>query len=99
MIEIRREEGWISILVQVIPRASRNAIQGEAGGLLRIAIKAPPVDQAANEELIRFLADRLGIRRRQITILAGHQQRRKRIALEGVGEEVVRSALSIETAR
>ena len=99
MIEIRREEGRVSIWVQVIPRASRSAIQGEVGGLLRIAIKAPPVDNAANEELIRFLADRLGIPRRQITIVTGRQQRRKRIALEGVGEEAVRCALSIETAR
>lgn len=94
MIEVRQEEGRVSVWVQVIPRASRNAIQGEAEGVLRIAIQAPPVENAANEELIRFLADRLGIARRQITILAGHHQRRKRIAIEAIGEDALRQALS-----
>lgn len=94
VIEVRREEGRVSVWVQVVPRASRSAIQGEAEGVLRVAIKAPPVENAANEELIRFLADRLGIARRQVTILAGHRQRRKRIAFLGVDEEALRLALS-----
>ena len=99
MIEVRREEERVSFWIQVVPHASRNAIQGEAEGVLRVAIKAPPVENAANEELIRFLADRLGIARRQITILAGHHQRRKRIAIEGVGEEALRLALTSGAAR
>jgi len=94
VIEVRQEERQVSFWVQVIPRASRNAIQGEAEGVLRVAIQAPPVENAANEELIRFLADRCGIARRQITILAGHHQRRKRIAIEAIGEDAVRVALS-----
>ncbi|MFZ4627398.1 MAG: DUF167 domain-containing protein [Blastocatellia bacterium] len=94
MIEVRREERRVCFWVQVVPRASRNAIQGEAEGVLRVAIQAPPVENAANEELIRFLADELGVARRQITILAGHHQRRKRIAIEAIGEDALRLALS-----
>ena len=97
MIEVRREEGRVNVWVQVVPRASRNAILGEAEGVLRVAIKAPPVENAANEELVRFLGERLGIARRQITIVAGHRQRRKRIAIEGIGEEALRQALSSST--
>ena len=97
MIEVRREEGRVSVWVQVVPRASRNAILGEAEGVLRVAIKVPPVENAANEELVRFLGERLGIARRQITIVAGHRQRRKRIAIEGISEEALRQALSSST--
>ena len=76
-----------TIWVQVVPRAARSEIRGVVAGDLRVAVAAPPVDDAANGELIRFLAHLLGIPRRKITILSGHHARRKRLALEGVTED------------
>ena len=50
---------------------------------MKVRIQAPPVDGAANEELVRFLADRLGVPKRAVTIVAGAAGRLKRVAIEG----------------
>ena len=70
--------------VIVVPRASRTGIAGEHGDALKIRLAAPPVDGAANEELIAFLAKRLGIRRAAISIRAGATSRRKTVAVESL---------------
>jgi uncharacterized protein (TIGR00251 family) len=85
-----RQQVSQTIWVQVVPRAARSEVRGEIAGHLRVAVAAPPVDDAANQELIRFLANLLGISRRQIAILSGHHTRRKRLSLEGVTEERLR---------
>ncbi len=72
----------LSVLVQ--PRASRNEIVGVQGGFLRIRLAAPPVDGAANEALVRFLAEELGVRRAAVTIVSGQRGRRKVVAVEGI---------------
>lgn len=67
----------MKIDVQVQPRASRNAIVGWKEGALRVALTAPPVDGAANDALIAFLADAWGLKRRQIRLVHGETSRRK----------------------
>ncbi len=57
MIEIRENDGGVSFAVRVQPRASRSEITGEWQGALRVRLTAPPVDDKANEELRRLLAD------------------------------------------
>lgn len=71
----------ISVYVQ--PRASRTEVVGWHGDAIKIRVKAPPVDGAANDELVRFLAKRLRIRHRDIAILSGTTSRTKRIGIEG----------------
>lgn len=66
------------------PRASRTEITGLHDGALRIRISAPPVDNAANKELIDFFAKQLRLPKRQITIESGATGRRKRIRLVGL---------------
>lgn len=73
--------------VYVQPRASRTGIAGRHGPDLKIRIASPPVDQAANEELLRFLAERLGIHRRNIRLISGVTSRRKVIEIDGVSAE------------
>ena len=66
--------------VRLLPRASRSEVVGGSGdGALRIRITAPPVEEAANRELIRFLAKTLGIRKSDLRIVAGTHSRSKRI--------------------
>lgn len=67
------------------PRASRTEITGLHDGALRIRISAPPVDNAANKELIDFFAKQLKLPKRQITIESGATGRRKRLRLAGLG--------------
>jgi hypothetical protein len=68
-------------------------VDGERAGAILIRLAAPPVDGAANEALIAFLADTLGVPRRQITIVAGHTSRDKRVRIDGVDQASARAAL------
>ena len=72
------------LVVHVVPRAATTAVAGRHGDAIKIRIAAPPVDGAANEELIRFLAVRLGIPRNRITITAGSSGRRKTVSIHGM---------------
>ena len=65
-------------------RARETAVAGRHGDALKIRLAAPPVDGAANTELVRFLAERLNVPRGAITIAAGHTGRRKTVRIEGV---------------
>jgi uncharacterized protein (TIGR00251 family) len=76
--------GGVELLVLVQPRASRTRVVGEHDGRLKVALSAPPVDGAANEALVEFLADALGVRRAEVALLDGHASRRKRLAVRGV---------------
>ena len=82
------------IAVRVQPRASRSEVAGTYGDALKIRIAAPPVDGAANEELIAFLSKRLGIPKSAVTIVRGMQGRDKQVAVEGLSEEEVRDRLA-----
>jgi uncharacterized protein len=70
--------------VKVQPRAPRSEVVGVLGDELKIKIAAPPVDSAANEALVEFLAERLDCPRRVITLLRGHRSPHKVLALHGL---------------
>jgi uncharacterized protein len=82
-----------TIDVRVIPRAGKSAIAGVRGNALLVRLNAPPVDGAANAELIDVLADALDIPKRAISIVAGERSRQKRVCIEGVTNELVASTL------
>ena len=69
--------------MRVVPRASRSEIVGEHDGALRVRIAAPPVDGAANEELVRLLSRELSLSRSAIEISAGHSSKLKRVKVAG----------------
>ena len=76
------------------PRASRTEIAGWHGDLIKIRVAAPPVNGAANEELIRFLAEYLRLPKSSVTVVAGHSTRRKTIAIHGLSAEEIASRLT-----
>src|SRR5580658_5853874 len=86
--------GSVSFYVQVQPRASRDAIEGEYSDALKIRLTAPPVDDRANEALVRLLAERLNVPRAAVRIVAGEKSRRKRVVVTGVKRERVLALLS-----
>ena len=69
------------------PRASRTEMAGRHGDALKVRLAAPPVDGAANEALVRFLADQLGVPRSAVRLESGAGGRAKVIAVEGIGLE------------
>ena len=81
--------------VRVIPRASKNQIQGVLGDALKIRLQAPPVDGKANDALVRFLADTLRLPARNISLLSGETGRNKRVLLIGLDEAEARARLNI----
>jgi uncharacterized protein (TIGR00251 family) len=74
----------IALSVRIQPRASKNEITRMENGGLKIRLTAPPVDGAANEALIRFLADTLSVPKSQIEISSGHTSRDKIVRIRGV---------------
>jgi hypothetical protein len=87
MIRFTAQEDAITFTVRVQPRATKSAIAGEVEGSLKIKLAAPPVDGAANEELIRFLAKLFGVARRDVTILSGATAKTKIIQINGLASE------------
>ena len=72
----RRGEA-VRFSVRLQPRASRNEIAGLQGSSLKIRVTAPPVDGLANQALIDFLSDSLGVSRRNVCIVSGQSSRTK----------------------
>ena len=83
------------LAVWVQPRASKTEVAGRHGDAIKIRIAAPPVDGAANEELIRFLAERLCVPRRAIQLKAGATGRRKTVEIVGLGLEEAERRLGL----
>ncbi len=74
------------LVVHVVPRAKRTEVAGRHGDALKIKLKAPPVDGAANAELVRFVAEQLGVRLAAVTITSGLTSRRKIVVVAGIRE-------------
>ena len=93
MIPIRDTPSGATFQVKVHPRAKKNAITGEVGEALKIALIAPPIDGRANEACIAFLAELLNVPRSSVTIAAGESSRSKVIRVAGLTAVEVRKQL------
>jgi uncharacterized protein len=71
----------------LLPNARRNEWAGLHDGALRLRLLAPPVDGAANQALMRWLADQFGVRLSQVELVSGTLSRRKRVALTCTPEQ------------
>ena len=81
--------------MHVVPRARATIVVGRHGDALQIRLAAPPVDGAANDELVRFLAEQLGVPRTAVTIAAGHTGRRKTVKITGIETAAALRALEV----
>ncbi len=93
MIAVRDTALGASFAVKVHPRAKKNAITGEVGDALKVALTAPPVEGKANEACIEFFAKLLKVPRSSVTIAAGQSSRNKVIRVAGVSATEVRTRL------
>ncbi len=83
----------VILKVRVHPRASKVSVGPAQEGVLCVRLTAPPVDNAANKQCVKALADVLGVRPRQVAIVSGHKSREKRVRVEGVDARRIREAL------
>jgi uncharacterized protein (TIGR00251 family) len=91
---LRAHADGVLLSVKLQPRASKNEIAAPLGGELKIKVTAPPVDAAANEALVKFLADKLDCPRGKVELIRGHTSRHKIILLHGFKLENVLPKLS-----
>lgn len=80
----------VRVSVQVQPRASKSEIVGLHGTALKVRLQSPPVDGAANASLEMLLAERLGVPRRAVRVVAGAASRAKTVEIDGTTEDAVR---------
>ncbi|SRR6266481_320548 len=90
---LRAESDGVTLSVKLQPRASANEIGEPLGNELRIKVTAPPVDSAANEALVRFLAERLDCPRNRIELVRGNTSRHKLLKLHGISAETALAKL------
>ena len=90
---LRTESDGVMLSVKLQPRASANEIGEPMGNELRIKVTAPPVDSAANEALIRLLAETLDCPRNRIELVRGNASRHKVLKLHGISAEIAMAKL------
>jgi len=76
--------------VWVKPQARRNHLVGLREGALHVQLTSPPVEGKANEALAEFLADLVGVRRRQVEIVSGERSRHKVVRISEIDPEELR---------
>ncbi len=77
------------LLVHVQPRAKQTELVGWHGDAVKVRLAAPPVDNAANDALVAFLADEVGVPRAAIEIVGGLAGRQKRVTVAGLSREEI----------
>jgi hypothetical protein len=89
MLELQAREGAVIFAVRVQPRASKDEIAGAMGGALKVRLRAPALEDRANDALCEYLAELLKTPKAAVRILSGHHGRSKRVEVRGVTEQQI----------
>lgn len=93
MIAFSKQDNSLTLELRIVPRASKTEIVGELDGAVKVRVSSPPVDGAANAELIKLFARTLGVSKDAVEIVSGRSSRTKRIRIAGVTAEQFRVAI------
>lgn len=93
-LKIQQSANSVIFSVKVVPRSSKTAAAGILGGMLKIKLAAAPEKGKANESLVEFLADTLGVKRNTITITSGHTSPVKTIQITDITIETILQKLN-----
>ena len=83
----------VRLRIRVIPRAATSGVAGTRGDAILVRLNAPPVDGAANDELVRVLSGLLGLPSRAVVIVHGARSRSKIVRVTGMDLETCRNTL------
>lgn len=97
MVEFTEKNGSVIFAVRVIPRSSKSSIVGEHDGALKVKLASPPVDGAANAELIKLIAKSFGTSKSDIAIIGGETSKTKRVSVANADPERIRAILHTKT--
>lgn len=95
MPDIQQSEHGVVIAIKVIPNASNDQIAGFIGDRLKIRVAAPPESGKANRSVCKLLAKALGVRSKDVAVIAGHTNPLKTVAVHGVSIETVFQCFAI----
>lgn len=87
-MKLSEKDGAVIFDVRVVPRSSRSEIVGEHDGVLKIRLASPPVDGAANAELIKLLAKKFGVAKGDVEIVNGETSKNKRIKIANLSKSM-----------
>lgn len=98
-LELHEKDGGVLLQVRAQPRSSRSRLCGEYGGSLKVALKAAPVDDAANRECCVLLGKVFGVPPSRLSVIAGRSSRNKTVRIEGLTAGDAARMLENELAR
>ncbi len=93
-LKVTKTDAGVVFGVKVVPASSRTALAGVLGDLLKVKVAAPPEKGKANKCLIEFLAKQLGVKKNQISIVAGQTNPVKMVQVTGISIEALLEKLS-----
>ena len=97
-IQIEAHPEGATLAVRAQPNAKKNAVLGEHGGVLKVAVTAPPEDGRANAALTEVLRDWLGLKRSQVELASGATNRNKTFVIRGLSPEALSALVSSKLA-
>lgn len=93
MLKVTAKENGVFLSIKVVPGASRTRYLGVWNGLAKVAVAAPPEKGKANRAVTALLAALLGVRKRDVTVVAGRAAPLKTVLIENITTGQVRAAL------
>jgi uncharacterized protein len=96
MLDIQEKDRGVVLAVRVQARASKDEIAGEMGGALKIRLRAPAVEDRANQALVEYLAQLLKTPKSAVRILSGDRSRIKRIEIDGVTKRQIHELIHLD---
>ncbi len=95
LLDAKPQGDGLSFLVRVTPRAARDELLGVAEGVLKIRLTAPPVEGAANEALLKFLAKALAVPKSRLRVVSGEKSRHKKVWVQGLRPDELEPRLGL----
>jgi uncharacterized protein (TIGR00251 family) len=81
----KRTKHGITLEVKVEPRSSQRCVAGVMDNhIIKVKLTAPPVEGSANEQLIEVIAEELGVKKSQVSVIRGHSSKRKVVEVRGI---------------
>lgn len=93
MIQFTEKDNSITFYVKVVPRAPKSEIAGELDGTLKVRVAAPPVDGAANAELIKLLSKTFEVSKSNVEIISGETSKTKQVKIANATREKISAIL------
>ena len=88
MFRFSEKDSAVIFNLRIVPNSSKSEILGEFDGSLKIKIAAPPVDGAANAELIKFLSKKLGVPKSAVEIISGQNSKNKQVKIHNADQSI-----------